>query len=548
MNRLEHYGYIAYFNVRSNGLLRTAFLTREIFVMKRLMFFGYCLWILSIAISATENSSDLLLAAKMSQIKSPPSNQAQSEAIADNSIDPATYRIGGGDEFTISVIGLPSVHFEVMVDNNGNAYIPELGLIDLNKKNLAEAVEMLKEFVSGKLKNKGEVYIALTHIKKATVVISGRVSNPGTYTVAGTARILDVIRAANDNTLPPQDTANFREVSRKNRDSIESLDLFKFLYRGDLLSNPYVYPGDNITIPIATRYVYIAGEFEKYCINRSVPIKENEPLSDFLAIFPVLNSADSEHVVVQRIGQNGKKQAFTLSMSGSEPFLLQDLDMISVPIKANYPEACFAQVTGEVGKPGLYPIFENVTTAQELIELAGGASPLGQPSRAYIKRAKKPIPPNSIPMNEMSVRPEINKAINNLTQSGDYRIVSLKKTQKVPLLRDDMIVIPAVEEMIYISGKVKLPGAYPYREGKSFSYYVRQAGGFEKSADKTNTFIMTKYDELSRIKSIDYIEPGDVLVVPTSEEMKSFTKVFLPIIQTVSTIVGLVLAIISISK
>jgi len=51
----------------------------------------------------------------------------------ENSIDPDQYYIGGGDEFFISVIGLPSIHYVVAINPQGDLYIPELGLLKLGK-------------------------------------------------------------------------------------------------------------------------------------------------------------------------------------------------------------------------------------------------------------------------------------------------------------------------------------------------------------------------------------------------------------------------------
>jgi len=110
------------------------------------------------------------------------------------------------------------------------------------------------------------------------------VAAPGTYRLAGTFRLLDAVKMANNQELPSLTEFNYREMECRNRDSLRYYDEFKFLFKNDLSQNPYVYPGDNIALAYAKTRVFLHGSI-KNPITGTVPIKQDEPLAEFLSLF-----------------------------------------------------------------------------------------------------------------------------------------------------------------------------------------------------------------------------------------------------------------------
>jgi protein involved in polysaccharide export with SLBB domain len=193
-------------------------------------------------------------------------------ANSENSLDPDRYYIGGGDMFSISVIGLPSIRYMVEINQQGDMYIPELGLLKLGKINLSEAQEKIKVYIQEKLKKQNSIYVQLVKVKSVTVSINGAVEKPGTYVLSGGGRILDVIRTANKETMPSINDCDFREVLCKNKDSLNKIDVFNYLLKNDFSGNPYLYPGDNISLLYATKRIFLNTQ-AKSGISGWVPIK-----------------------------------------------------------------------------------------------------------------------------------------------------------------------------------------------------------------------------------------------------------------------------------
>ena len=173
--------------------------------------------------------------------------------LIDNSINSDAYFVGGGDVFTIHIVELPSVEYTAIMDQNCDAEIPDLGVIRIGRKTLTDAKKLITDFVTQRMNKRYQVYVALSRAKSALVTVTGAVTNPGTYQVEGTSRVLDVIRFGNANVIPNMNDYNYREVTVVNKDTAAAYDLFKFLYCNNNLQNPYVYPGDNICLALASK-------------------------------------------------------------------------------------------------------------------------------------------------------------------------------------------------------------------------------------------------------------------------------------------------------
>jgi len=466
-----------------------------------------------------------------------------------NSINPDQYYVGGGDVFLISVIGNSSVQYTGTINQQCDLYLPALGIIKVGKTTLTIAKNEIAEFVQTKLKKTSNIYVELVKVKKLTVSINGAVANPGTYSFSGAFRVLDALRAANNGAVPSYNECNLREIRCITRDSVKIIDLFGYLLKNDIRSNPYLYPGNSINISFATRHATINASI-KSVVGGWVPIKEDESLSDFLSLFQFDGSADTSKIILQRTGQDGQNSVRTIPWNNSSSILLQDRDVVTVPQKRNYSVMSMASVTGEVASPGSFPIIRDSTTARDLLELAGGITAYGDKTRAAIVRHGKIESSDSARILSLSkaqgigIRPEMNSGLLRMSIIGDYSIIELTESNSsVKLSPNDNIVVPRKDIFVYVSGNVKRPGAYKYNANKSSGYYIMLAGGYTSKADKFNVFGVRNYNSVSQIIDLSEIHPADVIVVPDSQQAKFLTVIFLPILTAAATIISVFLAL-----
>ena len=482
-----------------------------------------------------------------------PSGPVRAVDNTENSVDPQRYYIGGGDEFFISVIDIPSIKFTGSVNEHCDLFVPELGLKKLGKISLAIAQKEIGEFVQAKLRKTNEIYVSLSKIKTATVSINGAISNAGTYTFRGTSRVLDALKAANEDKLPSLNDRNFRKVSCTNKDTTKIIDLFTYLLKNDISGNPYLYPGDNITIEFATQRVFINAQ-SKAVVSGWVPIKELEKLSDFLSLFTFDKSMDTTTVLLETTLASGNRTLQSISWNDANSVFLHDRDIITLTQKKNYNPVDLIVINGEVSRPGMYPIIKDSTTFNDLLAMAGGITQFGALDRAVIARRSKIY--DVINLNTQSttsatsqlsaispIRPEMYAGFSKMNSTQDYSIIQIKKYgPSVKLRPNDEIIIPRKDVFIYVSGNVKRPGACKFEAGISWSYYVHQCGGFTSKADRGNIFGVRYYGSISQMTDLSEISEGDIIVVPDSQEAKFLSTILLPVISTVATIVSLLLA------
>ena len=490
--------------------------------------------------------------------------------LIDNSIDSTTYFIGGGDVFSIHIMELPSTEYSAVIDQNCDAAITELGLVRIGKKTLGEAKSAIQRYVKSRLKKEYTVYVSLTKVKTATVSVSGSVTAPGTYQVKGTSRLLDVLRKANENTLPVLSDCNYREVlCSRNGEPAVTYDLYQFIFKHDLSQNPYVYPGDNIALDYTQRSVYLNGSVTMNIedipsLKKQVPIKNGESIKDFLAVLPLEAGADSDNIIINKHSPDGSSHTIIFSMNKPDATLLENKDVVIISEKKNYPHVETIMLTGEVISPGMYPIIKDKTTVEDILKLSGGVTDYSDMSRAVvIRHLKSYVLKNTMQPTKAStpalntnllqlqqvlppnfIRPEITTALMNSAATMDFTIMPIKDHAKdIVLELADEINIPKKETTVYVSGKVSNPGVYTYVDGKTRDYYVKKAGGFVRRADTRNISVISIYGNGSayQINDKSAVMAGDIILVPESVQYKTFGMVFSPTLSYVLSAISLFL-------
>ncbi|MBN1575586.1 MAG: SLBB domain-containing protein [Chitinispirillaceae bacterium] len=471
----------------------------------------------------------------------------------DNSIDENTYFIGGGDQFFISFINRKSFSYIGTVNQEGDLYIPSLGLFKLGKIPLRQAKQILHEELQKKSRAEDSVYIALHNAKNVTVYISGMLKSTGRYVFPGTMRLLDAIKFGCDQQLSLMANLDGRTVRCSSSDTAIYYDVHKYVVTGDLSQNPYLYPGDQVAVRGLTRRITADGAISEPC-QGVVPIKEGETVASVLSILELDASADTTFIILKRADADSGETTITVPCSSFNNQVIEDRDVLIVPIKKNYPDMSTVMVSGEVERPGTYPICKIGTTAEAILERAV-LLPSASRNRIAVVRPGKAL---TLPFNPQEknlvattlpqsfTRSEMNNAISLMMTSKDFTVIRLKEKKNIQLEKNDRIIVPKSEEIVYISGAVEQPGGYKFNEGKHVSYYINQAGGFTKLADRQNVYKVIKYGNIIQYSNNAEIEDGDIIVVPFSKENKFFTNIILPFFSMFATTITLIVAIISI--
>ena len=452
-------------------------------------------------------------------------------------VDPAIYLLGPGDVVDVRCSKMPWVQYSGIVNESGIFYVPEFGMLQVDKQTLEEAKPLIAAMA---LKNNaaGNVVVTLHSAKQVEVLVTGEPVRSGSYRLSGSLRVLDAIKAASRDSSKIFSEINMRQVFVSVKDTVLTIDLAKFIAKGDGASNPYLYPRSVVSVTPPDKWVIVSGAVSS-ALPASIPFRPQETIGEILSLFRFSGDADSANILLIR--KNCPPVKYTLARISALP--AQNLDDIVVGTQMPRVRLYQVSVKGEVRNPGVYPITPGATTARQIIAIAGGPTELGDTMRIFVRRSDPLLDASAtIASGLASVRPETNFSVRQMLSSHDYRVIPLSASTAV-LENQDEIFIPAVSRSVYVSGYVKRPGIYPYVSGKSRDYYINQAGGWAENADRLNTKVVEVFDDSWSVKK-SAIKAGDVIIVPERQEEKSLRR-FQVVMQTLSYAGTIIIALVA---
>ncbi len=130
----------------------------------------------------------------------------------------------------------------------------------------------------------------------------------------------------------------------------------------------------------------------------------------------------------------------------------------------------------------------------------------------------------------------------------DRAIADPSSADNMPLRNGDRIYIPKQSSVVTVVGAVLHPHAFAAGPGRDVNYYLQKSGGFAPDAAKKYVTVVRANGDAFPQRMVGSVQPGDVIVVPTSglidvatglEKTRSITQVLSEILSTVFIITKL---------
>ena len=177
--------------------------------------------------------------------------------------------ISPDDVVDVSILDVPELSGQYRVSKAGTVQLPLL------QQPLRAAGLMVSDFagvVAGQLRENGlvsnaQVTVSIASSRLQSVAITGAVKTPQIYPVFGRTTLLDLLAQAQGLS---DDASNIAVIIRGEEGTestpgkplTQTVELTNLLQYGDPASNPYLYPGDRVTVPRAG-IVYVVGAVNK---------------------------------------------------------------------------------------------------------------------------------------------------------------------------------------------------------------------------------------------------------------------------------------------
>lgn len=428
---------------------------------------------------------------------------------------PLNYMLGPDDELLVTVYGVQEYTGELLVSDEGNINIPNVGQVRVAGLTIEAATQKLKTVMGNSvypyLKNGGsKLSVTLNKIRSIRVTVIGA-NRPANYTLSSLSTVFNALYVAGG----PTEFGSFREIELVRNNKVERrVDLYRMLLKGDQSDNVGLKDNDIIRIPAYKTRVEIQGQVKRPGIFEVLPGETFQQVLEFASGF-----TDTAYTAVVKAFQNSDRERKVKDVSASEfnQYQPQSGDLFVVSKILNRFQNR-VKINGAVFRPDVYELTNGLTVG-DLIRKADGLKEDAYVGRAQVLRLQDDLTRSILSF-------DVRKAL-----AGDV-------TSNLVLKREDEVLISSVLDLrdsfkITIQGEVRMPGEYNYVENLTLRDIILQAGGFTDAAYKSieiarlikrdsiaatdnraSSIINTEIDgDLSTNSSSIFIKPFDVITV-----------------------------------
>ncbi len=450
------------------------------------------------------------------------------------------YKIAIGDKINFRMWGAVEFHQELMVDSQGNIFIPAVGAVNLLGVRNGDLVKVLKSSIAKIYKNNVFVYADMNVYQNVSIFVTGNVNKPGLYQGLSSDSIVQYLDKAGGINL---EYGSFRdiEILRDNKPVLK-VDLYNFLLNGKVQLFPFR-TGDVILVKNLQEYVSVKGEVQKpYRFELKDDIKTLEDIAIISGAKPIVTNA-----IVRSYLPNNILDIISYNKNQFQNVLLKTGDEIEFRPDYNSKNISVS-IEGE--HDGLHSlIIKKGTTLKELIRLIkvnkqsnieaiqvfrkSVANSQKQLIESQLKELETlALTSSSITTQESAVRSsqanmilEFIQRAKNIQPKGQIVLDSQEAYATTILEEGDIINIPTKNNLVLVQGEVAIPGAFIYEPNKNLQYYIKLAGDFTERANKKRILLIRANGKAERyngswyaLSSAPGLNPGDsLLVLPAIE-------------------------------
>lgn len=374
---------------------------------------------------------------------------------------PPSYVIGAADQLslTISAAGWEQIAQDFTVSPEGFVSFPQLARMTVAGQTLAQLRGTLSEHYA-RLFTDPTVTLVISEQRVVEVYVTGDVTRPGKYALAGTATVLTALYEAGG----PSEIGSFRNIrlTRPGRPAVE-IDLYDYLLTGSRDSDPQLDPGDTIFVPPLRGEVGLAGQ-----VRRPARYELSGPvtLADAIAMAGGL-TATAYGPVVQLWRADAQREWSLTVVDVSTPDSpdlrtpIRDGDLVMVrAMRASGQNV--VKLIGAVKRPGYYPV-DACPTVSSLLEAAEGLALDAHVGTGVIRRMDDQRHLQIIEFNVADAR-------------------AAKPGADPGLQPEDIVEIFAQQDVeprfsVEVAGAVARPGQYFWAADLRVSHLLTDAGG-----------------------------------------------------------------------
>ena len=446
------------------------------------------------------------------------------------------YVLAPGDRIVIRVWGVRAYDDVLVVDQQGNIFIPEVGPVHVGGLTNSQLLSTVRGAISRVYTNNVQVYVNLQSAQPVAVYVTGFVNHPGRYAGGSVDSVLSFVDRAGG-IDPARGSYRHIEVIRGGK-SVAKLDLYLFALQGKVpqlrLKN-----GDVILVNekgVSVSAYGLLREEAQYEFSKPAAAKG----SGLIELASPLKNVS--HVSVTGTRNKAPFNKY-FTVEAFKDFKLADGDIVE--FVADKPgETIMATVTGAITGASRYPVKKTVKL-RDLLRQVEVEPELAATDAVYLRRKsvardqkaviqdslhrleKAALTATSATPEEANVRVEEAKLIQDFVKRAsllepDGVIVVSRGGQvnDIWLEDGDEIVIPQKSNVVQITGEVVMPKSIAFEEGMTLDDYLAAAGGVSDRGDEKHILVAKQNGEVGLAEYLG-INAGDRILVLPKVDVKS---------------------------
>lgn len=412
---------------------------------------------------------------------------------------PPNYVLGPGDQLELNVYGVQQFNFSGTLSKNGTLNVPNVGEIflsglpfDAAKSKLQKQIGRIYSTVAS---GGSKLSASVSNYRTILVTIIGA-QQPGNYRLSAMSSVYNALHVAGG----PSDIGSYRKIELiRNNKVIRTIDLYRFLTKGDQSDNVSLTDNDVIRIPSYDARITLEGEIKRPGIFEVLPGENLQQIVTYASSFT--DNVYKNRILVKQ-KTNSELKVTDLNEKTYATYLPQAGDVISFDkILDRYENR--VQIKGAVYRPGEYSL-TGTMTIKDLLLKADGVKENVFLSKASLIRQKEDLTKEYISFN-------LQAALN-----GDA-------AANMTLQKEDIVMVFFNQELldsykISIDGEVRKPGTYGYVAGMTLYDLLLESEYFTDIAASTITVFRNKKDTTYNPKDQEKIVSFNLTIDPKNPE------------------------------
>ncbi|MBX2819874.1 MAG: SLBB domain-containing protein [Rhodothermaceae bacterium] len=405
---------------------------------------------------------------------------ASFEPVSNAPVD-AGYLVGPGDELRLIMFGAAEFQHDLIVDNEGRIFVPNVGQRTVAGNRLdalrSDLRIWLAQSYAGLIAEPPDVLmdLSVTRLKPVNVFVLGEVSRPGRFPLPSNSSVFNALYSVGG----PETSGSLRDIRViRHGSQVYSVDMYEYLLSGYSDGDARLQSGDNVFIPPRGKTVTIDGEVHRPAIYE---LKDGETFKDLLAYAGGLKAeAYTQRFQIERVIPFEEREdplivreVFDYDLAkvlkDTEPVEIADGDVVTIfaiPDATNLAaqrQVRSVSVTGAVFSPGRYQISGDVRTLRDLVGKANGLTGDAYYEKIELYRLTDKLKKEVVSLNLNEVMNDIPTQNLVLQPQDSLHIFSLNKLIDIPQVR--------------ISGQVRNTGEFDLLENMTIVDLLYKGGG-----------------------------------------------------------------------